>query len=373
MSAGCLVGCSSSGDDNSSFDAGNDGSKGDATFDGPTADAGPGNDSSADSSTGDAAGDASDAGSKDASEGGPKPEAGPTEAGPTDAAPTDAADAGPVEAGPTEAGPTEAGPDDGGPTEAGPDDGGPAEAGPDDGGPTEAGSDGGGTTEAGPSDAGTDGGSSFSSPVQITGFSFNAHTVVTTATGGVAPTAMDGSGNNNDFPTQSEATALRTGSPGLPDNALFVGDGVAIPQVQLGWNNTVNANDSILVSGTAATSFSATIPSGQYQQLQIYATGGNGGSTLNYTLTYDTGSPTTGTVAIPDWCFPGTLASGTYTLASVYRVNPFNTPATLDTRFTCSAYAINLNPDPTRTLTQLAFYDSGSGNSYLVFYGATAW
>jgi hypothetical protein len=213
--------------------------------------------------------------------------------------------------------------------------------------------------------------------LQITGFNFNAHTVVGTATGGVTPSPMDGTGNNNDFPTQSEANAIVAGAAGLPDNARFAGDGVYIPPVQLGWSNSVNANDTILVSGTTGTTFTVTIPTAAYHQLQIYATGGNGGSTLSYTLTYTTGAPSAGSITIPDWCLPGALDSGsypgTYVLASVYRVNPFHTPATLDQNIKCMAYAINLNPDTTRALTQLSFSDSGSGTAYLVFYGATAW
>jgi hypothetical protein len=222
-------------------------------------------------------------------------------------------------------------------------------------------------------DAAGDSGPSFANPVQISGIPFNANTVVTTATGGVALTAMDGAGDNNDFATASEATALGAMGLGLADDAFYAGNGSTIPAVQLSWTNTSNVLNTIFMANPFTTATSFSVPAGQYEQLQIYATGGNGGSTLNYTLTYATGAPTTASVPIPDWCVPGTLATGTFTLGSASRVNAGTTLTDGTGGFECNVYAINLNPDSGRALTQVSFTDSGGTGTYLVFFGATAW
>jgi hypothetical protein len=284
-------------------------------------------------------------------------------------------DTGTPETGTPEAGMPEAGGNDGG--EAGADSGPDAtvsdaggDAG-DAGGQADA-SDASGddASEGGTADAGSDSGLSLNNPVQIdvSGI-LNANTVVTTAKGGTALTPMDGAGNNNDFPTQNEAIALNaTMGVGLPNDGHFASNGSTIPDLQLAWSDKVNNLNSIVVAGNAGTKFQFNVPPAQYDHLQIYATGGNGGSTLTYTLTYTTGSATTATVSIPDWC--GGPGTGEYTLASVYRVSGGNT---LDTGIKCGIYAIDLTLDTTRTLTQVQFSDSAPSNTNLVFYGATAW
>ena len=235
---------------------------------------------------------------------------------------------------------------------------------------TDAGEDGGASP-----DAGSDSGPSFTSPVQIGGIPFNANTIVTTATGGAPLAPMDNPGNDNDFATQAEASALSDASNviGLANNASFPGDGSNIPPVQLGWSNTSNVLNSVVVPVASQTTFEFSVPPAQYQQFQIYATGANGGSTLSYTFTYSTGSPATTTVAIPDWCFPGTLASGEYMLGSSSRVNA-GASLTDSDGLQCNIYAIDLNPDPTRVLTEASFTGPATtANKFLVFYGATAW
>jgi hypothetical protein len=107
----------------------------------------------------------------------------------------------------------------------------------------------------------------------------------------------------------------------------------------------------------------------KYGQLQIYATGANGTTTLGVTLTYATGTPATSTLTIPDWCLPGTLPAGVYRLGSSHRIKNMM----LDTGTLCNIYAIDLNPDSTRALTKVAFLSQGSSAEYFVFYGATAW
>jgi len=75
-------------------------------------------------------------------------------------------------------------------------------------------------------------------------------------------------------------------------------------------------------------------------------------------------------VPLPDWCIPGILAAGEYKLVSVDRVQNGNT---YNGGLLCSIYAIDLNPDTSRVLTQVSLVDNGTSTNYLVFYGATAW
>jgi hypothetical protein len=209
---------------------------------------------------------------------------------------------------------------------------------------------------------------SFTNPLQIDVkalLTFN--TVVTTATGGVGLTAVDGTGN--DFPTHAEATALG-GAGGVPNNAFFPAAAMTIPNVQLAWTNANNVGNSLVLQSLAGTSEAFEIPAGEYSQLQIYATGANGSSTLDVTLTYASGNPLTAssTATIPDWCTQGPLPVGVYTLTSTLRVKNMMLGPLL-----CNIYAIDLNPDPTRALTRVTFVPHGTSGQFVVFYGATAW
>ncbi len=118
--------------------------------------------------------------------------------------------------------------------------------------------------------------------------------------------------------------------------------------------------------------FSVNIPANQYTELQFYATGGNGGSTVNYTLTYSTGTPTSSTISLPDWCEPpNPLPSGEYTLAALDRIS--NGGLSDTDGLLCNIYALDVPVDSARTLTQFSFSDTGGSTNYLVFYGATLW
>ena len=283
----------------------------------------------------------------------------------------------------TDTGTPEAGTGDDGGSDAGVDSGTGNDSGADSGNGSDDGGDSGNGNDGGDSGNGNDGGTdaatdantpyTFASPLQVDVSSiFNADTVATTATGGTALTAMDGTGqgDNNDFPTTSKVNALvDSGGSGLPDNAFFASNGTTVPNVQLAWNNSSNVLNSVVASGTVGTAFTFNVPAAEYAQLQIYATGGNGSSTLNVTLHYTTGTDVKSTVAIPDWC-TGTLGSGEYKITSVDRVQNGNA---FSGGILCSIYAINLNPDTTRSLSSVTFSDTGASNAYLVFYGATAW
>src|SRR5207253_1493713 len=107
------------------------------------------------------------------------------------------------------------------------------------------------------------------------------------------------SGANNDFPTQSKAVALDAAGVGLPDDARFTSNGTTIPNVKLAWTNAANGRNSLLVQGSAGTTHTFAVPPAKYSQVQIYATGGNGGSTLNVTLTYASGAPGSASLPVP--------------------------------------------------------------------------
>jgi hypothetical protein len=224
----------------------------------------------------------------------------------------------------------------------------------------------------------------FDNPLQIDASSlfneYGVNTVATTAEGGAPLTPMDGTGSsdNDDFPTQAKLAALGSGGTGLPDDAKFQknsGGLVPTPQVQLAWNNSVNNINSVSFSSTVATDLTLNVPPYKYSQLQLYATGTGGSSQINYTLSYAEGGPVSNNIVLADWCVYNTIPANTAVLTAVDRVE-FN-GTVFNNKYLCAIWAINLNPDPAKTLVSFTFSDSGSGvgsnTSYFTFYGATAW
>jgi hypothetical protein len=282
---------------------------------------------------------------------------------------------------------------DGGETDAGMDSG-PIEASVDsgqadaaeDGGSTDAGPDGaqtedGGTdaSDSGAPDTGSDAPTySFSNPLQVDVSSIlNVNTIVASVSGGMALTPVDGPGGATgyDFPTLAEAMKLTdAGAAGLPNDGIFATNGTTIPNVKLSWNDDqvhpISTSNTVIFSGTAGTAVAFNVPQAKYNQVQIYATGGNGSGSLSITLTYTTGTPVVTTMALPDWCAT-TASANEYALGdrvarvqngTVYNPNPL-----------CGLWAIDLGPDTTRELTSVSITDTGAANSYFAFYGATAW
>jgi hypothetical protein len=287
---------------------------------------------------------------------------------------------------------SDGGHEDGGQTEAG-SDGGHAEAGEDSGTvdsgsdaqPTEAGSDGGeeggaDASEAGAQDTGSDAPTySFADPLQVDVSSIlNVNTIVSSVSGGIGLTPIDGAGaaTGYDFPTLAGAMKLvDAGASGFPNNGFFATNGTTVPNVQLAWNDDgvhpISKSNSIRLAGNAGTAVAFNVPQAKYTQVQIYATGGNGAGSLSTTLTYATGNPVTTTaIPLPDWCgAPG--PTGEYQLGTqVARVQNGTTYAPNPP---CGIFAIDLGPDSTRELTNVSITDTGAANSYFAFYGATAW
>jgi hypothetical protein len=220
----------------------------------------------------------------------------------------------------------------------------------------------------------------FTNPLQVdVSMLLNVNTIVTTADGGTPLTWMDGPGTSdeNDFPTVSEMKTLNESQQyGLPDNAFFPASGQYTPNVQLAWTNANNLNpNSLVVSSVLNAQFTFTLPPAHYSQVQLYATGAAGASTLNYTLTYSDASTTSLSLPLPDWCL-GSPTGGEFILAAVERVEFGTTFNDNQGGLVCHIFALNLSPDPGRELASVSFQDqvlNGGSTANLVFYGATAW
>jgi hypothetical protein len=235
--------------------------------------------------------------------------------------------------------------------------------------------------DASPSDdaAPPDAAGPFGNLVQIAGTPFNANTVATTATGGVALTSMDGhvaANDGNDLGTQSKVSALG-GVAGLPDTGSFAGNGATIPPLQFAWNNSTNNLNGLIVAGGSPTAYAFNVPAGKaagyYGTVQLYGTGTNGTQTLDYTLTYATGAATLGSMTVPDWCATTPLPASTYKLSSTNRVRDDETGLSDSNGALCSVYALSIAADSGRVLTQFSFTNPSSPPGDLVLFGLAVW
>jgi hypothetical protein len=235
-----------------------------------------------------------------------------------------------------------------------------------------------------PDDAGTDAADaapvdaappfSFASPAMIP-LPFNADTVATL--GHTSVTTIDAV--SHALVTVSLANQLVVtlfGPPpfALPDDATFAAVGTSMPAVQLGWAGASGAASSLLMASTTGQTTTFLTPHGQFAHLQLYALSTEGPATLDYTFFY--GSATkTASISVPDWCEPGDAGATVPVRASVNRLVVGDAGETVDTMFRCNIYALDLNPDPTQTLTGLTLAPVGGGSSAarFVVYGAAAW
>ncbi len=164
--------------------------------------------------------------------------------------------------------------------------------------------------------------------------------------------------------------------------------------MQLSWNDATNgsidgnAANCIVIQNDVAdagamSSLAFTVPSAQYQQLQIYVTATHGssgvGSYLGVTLVYADKTTESSTVTVPAW--DTTLSNvdagpaAHVLISGLTAIDESN--ATL-TSFTASLYAIDLNPIASKSLVAVSLLDlGGDPGQYafetVLFYGATAW
>lgn len=208
---------------------------------------------------------------------------------------------------------------------------------------------------------------------------------------GAALQWADGYFGQHDFATQSlvDVLAPDAGLRGLPDNATFPGDGVNVPGAQLWWSDGANELNSVLLQNDQVDAgipsvLTFSVPPVKYQQVQVYVTGTHGqngvASNISATLTYAGETTSTETFLVPAW--DAQLAdvdagAGEFTLAS--GLAPFNQgTGALETGFSLSIYAVDLNPDSSKTLLGVTLLDTGGDPSQLafetvVFFGATGW
>ncbi len=237
-------------------------------------------------------------------------------------------------------------------------------------------------------------GSAYGAGVQVSlAPSANADTVLRYISGAFTTPSISwdnnspGGGVDNWMVTQSAASQLASiqdgSNPvGLNDNGFYPASGARLYDVQLGYNATTATGTNTAIRSTTAGSFSLSIPNGQYSQFAIFGSGGSGSSSLNITLTYSTGSPTTlSSVTLPDWYSgsPSTTAAGaagTYfaLTPALSRQAAYDFPNAGYQAPSGGAYVygINLAPDSTRVLTSVAVAYTPASPGYTVanFLGA---
>jgi hypothetical protein len=236
--------------------------------------------------------------------------------------------------------------------------------------------------------------SPFAGLVQIDVSSIlTANTVATTQkpNSGAPIVWADGFFGQHDFATNAEITALMPGAGyvGLPDTGHFAGNGATIPPAQLAWNNSINNDNSVLLQNPfadagVANSLTFAVPSARYQQLQIYVTATHGsagvGSNLGVSVVYADKTSTASTVMVPAWdTNAATLDAGPAEHVLVSGVSAMDpTARTVSTGFTVSIFAIDLDPNPLKSLVRVTLVDRGGDPTQyafetVLFYGATGW
>jgi hypothetical protein len=245
-------------------------------------------------------------------------------------------------------------------------------------------------------------GSAYGAGVQISlASSFNADPVLRYS-GGVFTTpsiswddATPGGGVDNWIITQSAANQLATSQElltpapvGINDTGFYPASGARLYDVQLGFTDSTPTGTSTAIRSNTSGSFSFAVPSGQYSQFAVFGSGGSGNSTLSITLSYSTGTPTVlAGVTLPDW-YSGTGGTAAGLAGTYFALTPamarqaaysfpgsgYQVPNSPNGAF---IYGINLAPDPTRALTNVAVaYTSGSAGytvaNFLTAAGALA-
>jgi hypothetical protein len=215
---------------------------------------------------------------------------------------------------------------------------------------------------------------SFANPAVLQ-LPFNADTVATVGASSV--TAVDGT--SHALVTLGLASQLlgplAAAPVALPDNATFAPVGTSMPAIQLGWAGAPGAASSVLLPSTTGATTTFVTPHGQFAHVQLYAMSTEGPATLDYTFQYASGPPQTASISVPDWCLPGAVGATVPVRASTYRLIVGDAGESVDVSASCNIYALDLNPDPTQTLTGLTLAPTGgaSAAARFVAYGAAAW
>jgi hypothetical protein len=194
-------------------------------------------------------------------------------------------------------------------------------------------------------------------------------TVVNNGAGAMDLQQVTMDNNANALATQSAATALGgAGASGLPDNGFFPAD-ANHPDVQLHWDNASNGPNSRVVP-PGGPAFSFPMAPAAYTQLQVYMLSTEGTSSVVFTLTYSDASTELRDIQLNDWFDDPSPPSQFFLIDGLDRASILGDA--IDAAHDPAISGINLNPNPSKTLTSVkAALTPGGG--WLVFYGATAW
>ncbi|MEM7246115.1 MAG: hypothetical protein AAF533_12280 [Acidobacteriota bacterium] len=167
------------------------------------------------------------------------------------------------------------------------------------------------------------------------------------------------------FMTQTVADTAATPpvvGNGLPDDAVFPAV-LRHPDIQLGWDNADDGFNVLRVQETTITQGLAATPD-QYIEAHLFATSGNGTSTIDVVPIYDDGLGTMTTLFVPDWFDDPVETDDVYILINdLDRMQPGvgpGTPFMLEDRNDPAIFGFRVVLDGGRTLTGLELTIVGS-------------
>ncbi len=198
---------------------------------------------------------------------------------------------------------------------------------------------------------------------------FNADVILNNGSGVLDPTqnGVDGGGRN--YMTQAVADQIGGGlGNGLPNNGLI--NNAFLGPIQLGYSNDDDGNNVIrLTTGQSAQLSLTALDRGNYAGLYLFATSGDGDSTVEVTLSYLDGSTDTQTITVDDWFQDGgELADGVFAL--IDGLDRTNGPGNgFENSNDPAIFAIQLDSDFSKVLTGLSFSQLTGG--VVNIFGAT--
>jgi hypothetical protein len=189
----------------------------------------------------------------------------------------------------------------------------------------------------------------------------NSDSVTNNGSGGTLDTTQTAIDRSNfTLITQSVARMFSTTGVGLPDDAFFPAN-ADHPDIQLHWNNSDDGVNSRL--STTTDTFTFAVPAAHYEQVQVFGLSTEGPTTLEFTLTYDAGTPDVRTVTFPDW-FTDPVPAGVFYI--IDGMDRFST-GYVSARDPAVAGA-SLAPDATKTLVSITV--TKPATNFFVFLGA---
>jgi hypothetical protein len=206
---------------------------------------------------------------------------------------------------------------------------------------------------------------------------FNADVVVNNGSGTPDPTqdpidlGVISSGNFC-FPTArtaSEFAGAGETPDGLPDDGFFAA-GPFHPNVQLAYHNDDDGLNAWRLAEVLG-SITVEIPDGIYTEIHVFATSGDGSSSVDLTLHYDDASSDTTPLLVPDWFNDPAGTAQEYALVDgLDRMQPGSGPGVMfdyEDSNTTAVFGFRLDPDPAKTLTSFTVERTGTSAVLNVF------